>query len=113
MVVDEQDGACGEGGGGDRGGQGEGDVVGGELDVGRPDQDVVDVLVCRGPVEVEGGPGARVLRVAVAAPEGAVFDDAGEGDGDAGGYFGSGSVLGGCGGGRGVWRGLTSLDRRS
>ena len=87
MVVDEQDGAFGQYVGGDGVGEGEGDVVGGELDVGGADEDVVDVELVWGAVEVEGYAGGGVAGVAVAASKRTIFDDACEGDENVGGNF--------------------------
>lgn len=75
MVADEQDGTFGKSGGGYGVFEGEGDVVGRELDVGRADEDVVDVEIGWGAVEVERHAGGWIAGVTVAAFEGAVFDD--------------------------------------
>lgn len=80
VVVDEQDGAFGESVRGDGVGEGEGDVVRGELDVGSTNEDVVNVEVGGSAVEVERHAGGGVAGIAVAASKGAVFDDGGHGD---------------------------------
>ncbi len=84
--MNEQDGAFGENVVRDGFVEGEGDLIGGELDVGGTDKDVVDVEVGRGAVDVEGHAGGRVAGVAEAAFEGTIFDDAGEGDEEVGHY---------------------------
>ena len=53
-AVDKEDSASGESDGVKAFGEGELDVVGRELDVGGADEDVVDVEVVGGAVEVEG-----------------------------------------------------------
>lgn len=58
------------------------DAVGGKLDVGRCDEDVVDDEVIGGAVEVKGDEGGWVAGVAEAAFEGSVFDDVDDFDGD-------------------------------
>ncbi len=85
--MNEQDGAFGENVVRDGVVEGEGDLIGGELDVGGTDKDVVDVEVGGSAVEVEGHAGGGVAGVAEAAFKGTVFDDAGEGDEDVGHYF--------------------------
>ena len=86
VVVNEQDGAFGENVIRDGAVEGEGDLVGGELDVGGTDKDVVDAEVVGGAVEVEWHTGGGVAGVAEAPFEGTVFDDADKGDEDVGRY---------------------------
>ena len=87
IVLNEQNGAFGENVGGDLLVQRKRDVVRRELNVGGVNEDVVNVKVGGGTVEVEGHATGWVAGVAVAASERAVFDDSGEGDEDVGGYF--------------------------
>ena len=75
--MNEQDGAFGEGVDGNGMVEGKGEVIGGELDVGGPNEDMVDVEVGGGAVEVERDAGGGVAGVAVAGFKGAVFYDSG------------------------------------
>lgn len=58
------------------------DAVGGKLDVGRRDEDVVNDEVVGGAIKVKGDEGGWVAGVAEAAFEGTVFDDMDDFDGD-------------------------------
>lgn len=68
----------------------EADVLGGELDVGAAGEDMIDVEILRGAVEVEGDEAGGVGRVAVAAFKGAVLEDGDDCDGGGGGDEGAG-----------------------
>ena len=86
VVVDEQNGAFGERVGGDGFSEGERDVVRGKHDVGGADEDVINVKIGRGAVEVERYAGGGIVTVAVAAPKRAIFDNGYEGYEDIIGY---------------------------